>query len=119
MWYYGYEEPMSDAEKLVKEFLQRHRDAPFAASQIIGAPKVGEPVLRAVLEDMVSRGEVVKISPERFIYTTNADVASFHILREIAPNITFEEFMAHKEEPHVLVRMSRDRVIMKDPRGGV
>ena len=109
---------MADQEKLVREFLQRHRDAPFAASQIIGAQSVGEPALRVILEDMVSRGELVKISPERFIYTTNADVAAFHILREIAPNITFEEFLAHREDPHVLVRMSRDRVIAKDPRGG-
>ena len=110
---------MADQEKLVREFLQRHRDSPFVASQIIGAPKIGEPALTAILEDMVSRGELVKVSPERFLYTTNADVAAFHILREIAPNITFEEFMSHKEDPHVLVRMSRDRVIAKDPRGGV
>ena len=110
---------MADSEKLVKEFLQRHRDSPFAASQITGAPNVGEPALKTILEDMVNRGELVRISPERFIFTTNADVAAFHVLREIAPNITFEEFMAHKDEPHILVRMSRDRVIAKDPRGGI
>lgn len=110
---------MANAEQLVRDFLQRHRDSPFSASQIGHGATLSEPSLKAVLDDLIERGEVHKVSDGRFLYTNNADIASYHILREIAPNVTFEEFMRHRDEPHVLVRISRDRVVAKDPRGGI
>jgi hypothetical protein len=110
---------MVDAETLLREYASRHRDEPFSAVQAVGKLSVGEPALRATLGDMVRRGELVGLPSGRYLYTTNADVAAFHIMREVAPNITFEEFMSHRDEPHVLVRASRDRDILKDPRGGI
>jgi hypothetical protein len=110
---------MADPERLVKDYLAKHRDRPFSAAQLGGSTSIGEPALRVILDDMVKRGELVGLGANRYLYATNSDVAAFHIMREVAPNITFEEFMAHREEPHLLARMSRDRVIAKDPRGGL
>jgi hypothetical protein len=110
---------MVDAETVLKEFAAKHRDEPFTAAQALRRLSIGEPALKATLTAMVDRGELVNLPSGRYLYTTNADVAAFHLMREVAPNITFEEFIAHRDEPHVLVRASRDRVIAKDPRGGV
>jgi len=110
---------MVDPEMLLKEYASKRRDEPFTASQARGALKIGEPALQALLCDMVRSGELVGLPSGRFLYTTNADVAAFHIMREVAPNITFQEFMLHRDEPHLLARASRDRDILKDPRGGI
>jgi hypothetical protein len=110
---------MVDAEKALKDYAKRHADEPFTAAQARGGQQIGEPALKRALGEMVMNGELVGLPSGRYLYTNNADIAAYHIMREVAPNISFEEFISHRDEPHLLVRASRDREILKDPRGGI
>jgi hypothetical protein len=43
------------------------------------------------------------------MFTGNAERAAFEIFKSVAPHITFDEYVQHRERPHVLLRMSKER----------
>ncbi|MEW5936374.1 MAG: hypothetical protein AB1665_00955 [Candidatus Thermoplasmatota archaeon] len=104
---------MDRAQDALRRYLDAKRDEPFSASQAADALALDREMTRRLLQKLAKEGEIRKLPGERYIFTTSADRLAYNMLLAIAPNISFEEYVSHRDAPHVLVRMSRDREVTK------
>ncbi len=62
------------------------------------------------IKRLVKRDGFFDLGNGRVMYSPNADRAAFEVFRTSAPRISFEEYTQYREEPHILMRLSRDRI---------
>jgi hypothetical protein len=60
---------------------------------------------------LVRRDGFFDLGHGRVMFSPDADRAAFEIFRTAAPRITYEEFTRFRDEPHILMRLSRDREV--------
>ncbi|MBI5001275.1 MAG: hypothetical protein HZB92_07115 [Euryarchaeota archaeon] len=104
---------MDAHETALRRFFESLRDRPFTVAQAAGALRIDEDSARKLLARHAQKGQVSELVRDRFIYSNSADVVAYNMFLEVAPNVTFQEYVAHRDEPHVLARLSRDRDIAK------
>lgn len=61
------------------------------------------------IERLTSRKGFYDLGNGRAMFSGNADRVAFEVFRTEAQQITFEEYQQFRDEPHILMRMSRDR----------
>ena len=104
---------MDSHEAALKRYFESHADRPFSAEQAAGELGIDEKTARQLLMRHANQGSVSELARNRFIFSNSADVVAYNMFLEVAPNVTFQEYVAHRDEPHVLARLSRDRDIAK------
>jgi len=97
-------------EQLAKRF-RDNPDRPFNMSDIASEFGLSEARMARSMSDLLKRDGFFDLGNNRLMFTGNMDMAGFEIFRFAAPHISFEEYMKHRETPHLLMRLSRDREI--------
>ena len=96
------------------EFFKKNSDRTLSADDIAKGLEI--PVGR--VEEMLAREfekneELFVIGNDNFIFTKDRDLVAFEIMKEVAPNITKEEWSKHRQDLPRLMYLSRRREIGK------
>lgn len=93
---------------------RRIRDNPDRAISVLDlANELAVPELKIAgsIKDLVKRDGFFDLGNDRVMFTGDSDLAAFEIFRTTAVNISFEEFIQYRDKPHLLMRLSRDRMV--------
>ncbi len=99
---------ISNIDRLLTHF-RKNTDRVISVQTLSEKIMLGEDELQDDLKKMVGGEMVYEIGDGRYMHSNNSELVAFEIFRDIAPNISFEEYVKYKDEEHVLMRMSRDR----------
>ena len=102
---------MTDDSELLAKRLREMSDRPVSVHDLAGELGLSEPRMARGVGDLMKRSGFYDLGGGKVMFTGNADLAAYEILRTAAANITFEEFVRHRDQPHLLMRLSRDREI--------
>jgi hypothetical protein len=77
------------------------------------ATELGEPEERVArdIDRLLEREGFFDLGNDRVMFSPEADRPAFEIFRTAAPRITYEEFVRFRDQPHILMRLSRDREV--------
>ena len=107
---------MDEHDLAVKQYLLAHRNdvvTPEVVSQETGMPPG---IVSRGFEKMLALNDLKSLGDDRYIFADDSDEAAFTILASIAPNISLDEYRQHKDQPHLLVALSREREIGRHTR---
>ena len=104
----------SNIDSLLTHF-RKNRDQVMSITAIHELLGEGKDNMNKSIDMLIEDKEIFKIGEERYMYSNNSDLVAFEIFREIAPNITFDDYLKYKDEEHVLMRLSRDRGMLNGP----
>ena len=96
----------------IEQLAMRLRNRPdtvmsiFELTEDMGLPSDN---VTGAIERLTSRKGFYDLGNGRAMFSGNTDRVAFEVFRTEAPQITFEEFNQFRDEPHILMRMSRDR----------
>jgi len=65
--------------------------------------------MSATIESLTKRKGFYDLGNGRTMFSTSANRVAFEVFKTEASKITFEEYEQFRDEPHILMRMSRDR----------
>jgi hypothetical protein len=99
-----------DVETLAKR-LREMPDRPVSIPDLASEFGLSEAKMARNVSDLMKRDGFFDLGNERIMFTGNTDLAAFEIFRTSATHITFEEYARYREQPHILMRLSRDREI--------
>ncbi len=102
---------ISNIDRLLTHF-RKNTDRVISMQALSEKIMVGEDELQDDLKKMVGGEMVYEIGEGRYMLSNNSELVAYEIFRDIAPNISFEEYVKYKDEEHVLMRMSRDRNVV-------
>ncbi len=100
---------MSDT---IEQLAQRLRNRPdtvmsvFELAEEMGLPPDNVP---GTIERLRHRKDFHDLGNGRAMFSGNVDRVAFEVFRTEASQITFEEYQQFRDQPHILMRMSRDR----------
>jgi hypothetical protein len=100
---------MTDPVETLALRLRNQPDKPFSildAAEELGL--VGERTTTTI-EVLARRDGFFDLGGGRMMFSSDADRVAYEIFRSEAPNITYEEYQRYHDDPHILMRMSRDR----------
>ena len=106
--------PQYEIKDLLAHFRKR-RDSIIPIQSIFDDMDAGDDIISNDIEALVDRNEIFKIGEDRYMYSNNSELVAFELFRNIAPNISFEEFVAYRDEEHVLMILSRTRTLRMRP----
>ena len=102
---------MTDEVEMLARRLRDNPDKPVQMLELaeeLGIPRGRMP---GNVADLLKRDGFFDLGDHRLMFTGNSDMAAFEIFRMAAPHVQFEEFIRFREQPHLLMRLSRDRAI--------
>jgi len=99
---------------------KRIRDSPDKVHSVSDlADELQLPELRVArdIKDIVKRDGFFDLGNQRVMFTGDSDIAAFELFKTAAANISFDEFIQLRDQPHLLMRLSRDREVAcrRDP----
>ncbi len=102
---------MTDEIDLLTRRIKENPDRAISVSDL--ASELALPELRVArdVKDIVKRDGFFDLGNHKVMYTGNTDLVAFEIFKTAAANVTFEEFIQLQDQPHLLMRLSRDREI--------
>ncbi|MCK5309614.1 MAG: hypothetical protein KAJ33_04405 [Thermoplasmata archaeon] len=98
----------------IEYLAKRIRDRPdnvLSVSDLASELQLPELQVARDIKDIVKRDGFFDIGDHSIMFTGNTELAAFEIFKTAAANITFDEFIKHQEQPHLLMRLSRDRTV--------
>lgn len=99
-----------DFKNLIEHF-RKHRDSVLTLSSLSDELDIRYDGLREALADLDEDTSIFDLGNDRYMFSTDRMLVAYEIFRGIAPNVTLDEYKQYRDEPHILVRMSRDRDI--------
>jgi hypothetical protein len=100
---------MTDPVEIIASRLRDLPDRAFSILDISNELGFEREMMTTTIEVLARRDGFFDLGGGRMMFSGDADRVAFEIFRSEAPNISYEEYQRYKEEPHVLMRMSRDR----------
>lgn len=100
---------MTDEVEQLAKRLRDNADRPMSAADLANELGFSERGMSSHVKALLRQEGFFDLGHDRLMFTGNADRAAFEIFRSVAPHISFDEYLQHKERPHILMRMSRDR----------
>jgi hypothetical protein len=102
---------MTDPLEQLAMRLRQQPDRPLSVHELAEDLDHGGETITRGIDVLARRDGFFDLGKGRMMFSEDADRVAFEIFRTEAPNITFEEFHRYRDEPHILMRMSRDRDI--------
>ncbi|MFO7618692.1 MAG: hypothetical protein R6W91_03435 [Thermoplasmata archaeon] len=102
---------MTDVVENLARRLRETPDMPVSAQDLASEFGLSEAKMARNISDLMKRDGFFDLGNNRLMFTGNSDTAAFEIFRTAAAHITFEEYVRHREQPHILMRLSRDREV--------
>lgn len=106
---------MTDEIDMLAKRLRDAPDRPFSVPDLAAEFGISEPRMARGVGDLMKRKGFYDLGEGRVMFTGNADLAAFEIFKTAAMHITFDEYIRYRDQPHVLMRMSRDREVARGP----
>ncbi|MDD4307961.1 MAG: hypothetical protein PHU53_04035 [Thermoplasmata archaeon] len=102
---------MTDEIEMLARRLRETPNRPVSAPDL--ASELGLPEERVAhdMKSLMKRDGFFDLGNSRMMFTGNADLAGFEIFRNLASHISFEEYIQYRDQPHLLMRLSRDREV--------
>ena len=102
---------MTDEVEMLARRLRERPDTPVSIPDL--ASELGLPEARVAhdVKSLMRRDGFFDLGNSRLMFTGNSDLAAFEIFRIAASHISYEEYVQFREQPHILMRLSRDREI--------
>jgi hypothetical protein len=101
---------MSDEIEMLAKRLRETPDKPITIPDLAAEFGLTEAKMARSAGELMKRSGYYDLGG-KLMFTGNADLAAFEILRNTAAHITFEEYIKYRDQPHILMRMSRDREV--------
>ncbi|MBA3045620.1 MAG: hypothetical protein KKH41_04790 [Candidatus Thermoplasmatota archaeon] len=102
---------MTDEVEMLARRLRETPDMPMFIPDLASELGLTEPRMARGVSDLMKRDGFFDLGNNRLIFTGNSDLAAFEIFRTAALHISFEEFVHYRDQPHILMRLSRDREV--------
>jgi hypothetical protein len=106
---------MTDYVEMLARRLRETPDKPVSLPDLAAEFGLSEPRMARGMGSLMKRTGFYDLGGGRVMFTGNSDLAAFEIFKTAAIHITFEEYLHYKDQPHILMRMSRDREIACGP----
>lgn len=100
---------MTDDVEILARRLHETPDRPVSVPDLASELGLSEKRLARNVAELMKRDGFFDIGNDRLMFTGNSDLAAFEIFRTAAMHITLEEYVRYREQPHILMRLSRDR----------
>ena len=102
---------MTDDIELLAKRIRERPDKVQSINDLAGELALPELQVARDIKDIVKRDGFFDIGNQRVMFTGNSDLAAYEIFKTAASNISFDEFIQYREQPHLLMRLSRDREV--------
>ena len=102
---------MTDTLEQLALKIRNHPNKPFSVFDLADEFNMIQDKAVSIVEILAKRDGFFDLGHGRLMFSSDADRVAFEIFKTEAPNITFEEYHKYRDEPHILMRMSRDRDI--------
>ncbi len=106
---------MTDDVEMLARRLRGTPDRPVSLPDLAAEFGLSEPRMARSVGSLMRRAGFYDLGGGRVMFTGNSDLAAFEIFKTAAFHITFEDYIQYKDQPHVLMRMSRDREVACGP----
>ncbi|KYK26532.1 MAG: hypothetical protein AYK23_02895 [Candidatus Proteinoplasmatales archaeon SG8-5] len=100
---------MTDPVETIAMRLRDQPDRPFSVLDAAEELGLARDRTTTTIEVLARRDGFFDLGGGRMIFSSDADRVAYEIFRSEAPNITYEEYQRYRDDPHILMRMSRDR----------
>ncbi len=100
---------MTDEVENLAKRLRETPDRPVYIQDIASEFGLSESRMATSVSELMKRDGFFDLGNNRLMFTGNTDMAGFEIFRTMASHITFEEYVRYRDQPHILMRLSRDR----------
>jgi hypothetical protein len=102
---------MTDDVEILARKLRETPDKPVYLPDLISELGLSDRKMARSVSDLMKRDGFFDLGNQRIMFTGNSDMAAYEIFRNAAFHISFEEYVRHREQPHILMRLSRDREV--------
>ena len=102
---------MTDEIDFLAKRIREHQDRVISLTELASEFQLPELQVARSIKDLVKHDGFFEIGDQSVMFTGNSDLAAFEIFKTAATNITYDEFIQYREQPHLLMRLSRDRVV--------
>jgi len=102
---------MTDETDIVARRLRDNPDRVISVPDQANELGIPESNITRSMEDLTKYDGFFNLGNDRVMFTGDSDIAAFEIFKTLAINITFDEYIKYREQPHLLMRLSRDRII--------
>lgn len=93
------------------EHFRKHPHSVLTFNSISEELDINYDKLRDALGEVTDEKSIFDLGNDRYMFSDDRVIVAFEIFRGIAPNVTQEEFLKFQDEPHILMRMSREREV--------
>ena len=102
---------MTDELDILARRLREDPDRAISVHDLAAELQLPELRVAREIKDLVKRDGFFDIGNQRVMFTGNSDLAAFEIFKTTAVHVSYDEFIQYREQPHLLMRLSRDREV--------
>ena len=102
---------MTDDVEMLARRLREKPDQPVPYADLASEFGISEIKMTRSVKDLMKRDGFFDLGNSRLMFTGNSDLAAFEIFKTAAVHISYEEYVQYRDQPHILMRLSRDREV--------
>lgn len=102
---------MTDEIEMLARRLRETPDTPVNLPDLATELGLSEVRMARDVKDLMKRDGYFDLGNCRLMFTGNSDLAAFEIFKTAAAHVTFDEYIRFRDQPHILMRLSRDREV--------
>lgn len=99
------------APEEVRSYFERRQGQLLPFSRIahdLGIPLTTQDLFRAEFETLGAHA----LEGDIYVFDHDRERLAFRMMQQVAPNISLDEFREYRDAEHILVRISRDRMVI-------
>ena len=100
---------MTDEFDLLARRIKESPGQPISFRDLASEMAVPEMKIARTIEDLVKHDGFYELGNSRVMFSGNSDLVAFEIFKTAAIHISFDEYIQYQDQPHLLMRLSRDR----------
>ena len=100
---------MTDEFDLLARRIRENPDRAISFSDLATELSLPELKIARDIKDLVKHDDFFDLGNHRVMFSGNSDLVAFEIFKTAAAHISFDEYIQYQDQPHLLMRLSRDR----------
>ncbi|MDO9537127.1 MAG: hypothetical protein Q7J68_02290 [Thermoplasmata archaeon] len=102
---------MTDEVEMLARRLREKPDIPMSVFDLASELSLPEERIKYDVKNLMKRDGFFDLGGSRLMFTGNSDLAAFEIFKMSATQISYNEYVQYRDQPHILMRLSRDREV--------
>lgn len=102
---------MADEFDLLAKRIRDNPDRVMSVSDLATELVLPELQIARDIKDLVKHDGFFDLGNHRVMFSGNSDLVAFEIFKTTAGNISYKEYIQYQDQPHLLMRLSRDREV--------